>query len=388
MITGKPRQPGAADDALLRALLAGHAGAWERFVLRCQADIFTACQLAVPDAEVNDAFQGALVALRANDFELLRAFKFRPRFTLASYLRVVMRDLLAQRVARLLTENQTRGWRAFEHFFKRDIEHKIAETFRDAAGTGRDEDVYHDIVAELVKDNYRRIMAYDGTGPFGGFVLRVVRNLCIDIQRRDLPRRRLPAQIARLSAGEQEVFRQLYWENCPREQLAGALRAQGVVLETPEAIATAVAAIQEALPRSYRTGEEAGRPREVPLPGPGESHEGQRELADDRLTPEDETIARQDEVQHEQHLQALRTAIPQLPPDVRLYLQHVTAREPEPKAAEIARLMGRPVEDIYRLKQQAWRQLRQILLGNDPEKKSEAVRLTSPGGVRSGGHVQ
>ncbi len=243
---------------------------------KCQGDVYTACRLAFPDKEADDVFVQVIEQLRADDFALLRAFD--GRATISGYLRLVLRDVLSERVARLLSESPERGWRAFEHFFKRDMLRAIARYFP-AAGQG-DDDIYHDVVSALIEDNYRRILAYDGQGSFGGFVLRIVNNLCIDRLRKDIPRRRLPAAIARLPEAEQEVFRQLYWENCPEHQLGTALRARKVELGA-EALAAAIAAVKAALPRNFSAGGEDDRPRLVALPGSTEEG-GEAELPDER----------------------------------------------------------------------------------------------------------
>lgn len=361
MVTGATRQ-GAADLEMLRAVFAHKPEAWALFVQRCQGDVFTACRLAFPDKEAENVFTQVMAQLRADDFALLRAFD--GRATIASYLRLVLRDVLSQRVARLLSDNPERGWRAFEHFFKRDVLRTIARYFR-AAAEGAD-DIYHDLISVLVEDNYRRILAYDGKGSFGGFVLRIVNNICIDRLRRDVPRRRLPAAIARLPEAEQEVFRQLYWENCPEHQLAGALRARKVELEA-EAIIAAVAAVRAALPRNFSVNTEEDRPRLVALPGSTEERGG-LELPDSAPTPEEAAIARQDEQALEQASGALKAAIARLPQEIRLYLQHVMSGNGELAARDIAKLMARPVAEIYRLRQQAERMLRQALSENSAVK--------------------
>lgn len=362
MVSGAARQ-GAADLDMLRAVFAHRPDAWARFVRQCQGDVYTACRLAFPDTEANDTFVQVMAQLRANDFALLRAFD--GRATLGGYLRLVLRDVLSERVARLLSENPERGWRTFEHFFKRDLIRIIVRYFP-AAGENED-DIYHDVAAALIEDGYRRILAYDGQGSFGGFVLRIVNNLCIDLMRKDVPRRRLPAAIQRLSAAEQEVFRQLYWENCPEHQLGVVLRTRKVELDT-EAIAAAVAAVRAALPRNFSAGDEDKRPRLVALPGSADDRSGESELADERLTPEDAVIARQDEETLEQATDALKAAVARLPQDIRLYLQYVMSGDRDLPPREIARLMARPVTDIYRLRQQAERLLRQTLSENSAVK--------------------
>jgi RNA polymerase primary sigma factor len=360
MTSGAIRQ-GAADLAMLRAVFAHAPDAWALFVGQYQGDVYTACRMAFPDHEAKDVFVQVMAQLRADDFALLRAFD--GRATISAYLRLVLRDVLSARVARLLSENPERGWRAFEHFFKRDLQRIITRYFP-AAG---DRDLYQDVVAALIDNNYRRILAYDGQGSFGGFVLRVVNNLCVDLLRKDVPRRRLPAAIQRLTATEQEVFRQLYWERCPEHQLGAALRACKVELGK-EALATAVAAVRAALPRDFGADDDGHRPRLVALPGSAGGRDAEGELPDERPTPEDAVIAQQDEAALEQATGALKTAIARLPQEVRLYLQHVMSGDGDLPPRDIARLMARPVTDIYRLRQQADRMLRQALSENSAVK--------------------
>src|SRR5262245_54664709 len=99
-------EQGATDLALLRAVLACRPGAWTKFVQQGQADVYAACRLAFPDAQANEAFVEIMGRLRADNFALLRAFD--GRATLPSYLRIVLRDLLCQRVARLLVDDRER----------------------------------------------------------------------------------------------------------------------------------------------------------------------------------------------------------------------------------------------------------------------------------------
>jgi RNA polymerase primary sigma factor len=358
MVRGAAHE-GAADLAMVRAVFAHEQDAWATFVRQCQGDVYGACRTAFPDDQAKDVFIGMMAQLRADDFALLRPFD--GRATIASYLRLVLRDLLSERIARLLSENPERGWRAFEHFFKRDMLRIIARYFpTDDNG----DDVYHEVAAALIENGYRRILAYDGQGSFGGFVLRTVNNLSIDLLRKDVPRRRLPAAIQRLPTPEQEVFRQLYWEHCPEHQLGSALRTRKVEL-APAALAAAIAAVRAALPPNFSAAE-TERPRHVALPGADDN--GDSELPDQRPTPEDAAIARQDEEALEQATGALRAAIGRLPQDIRLYLQHVLSGNGELPPRDIARLMARPVTEIYRLRQQAERALRQALSENSAVK--------------------
>jgi RNA polymerase primary sigma factor len=349
--------PGAADLELLRALYAHRPGAWEKFARRHQNDIYRPCRLIFPDQDADAIFVQAMDQLRANDFALLRGFD--GRAPLSAYLRVVMRDLLSTQVARLLADQPDRGWKAFEYFFKRDIERRIVKQFPDAIESGRQEDLYHEIVWALIENDYRRLKGYKGQGSFGGFVRSTVKNLCIDLLRKEIPRRRLPAAVKRLSGLEQEVFRQLYWERCAPEQLMAALRGKGITVDSLEA-AAAVKSVRAALPGDFAVKAGDGeRPQMVPLP----DHEPDigTDLADEGLTPEEAVIARQNEIAWQQACLALKTAIAKQPPETRLYLEYVMSKDPPPPPRDIAQLMGRPVTEIYALRQQTERILRQAL---------------------------
>jgi RNA polymerase primary sigma factor len=360
MVSGTP---GAADLEFLRTLFAHRPGAWDEFVRRHRNDVYRPCRLIFSAQHADEVFVDVMRQLCANDCALLREFD--GRASLSAYLRLVMRDLLYPQVARLLTEQPERGWLAFEHFFKRDIERTIARQFPGAAETGRDQDLYHEVASALIEDNYRRLQAYKGEGSFGGYVLSIVRNLCIDLLRKEMPRRRLPAAIKRLSEFEQEVFRQLYWEHCTPEQLATTLRAKGFAVDDPEVVAKAVMGVKAALPANFKAGGgDDERPRAVPLPGSGEVDAGSAELADDRPTPEDEVIDRQNEAVWQQACAALKAVIAGQPPETRLYLEYVMSKDPPLAPRIIAQLMGRPVAEIYALRQQTERILRQALRDN------------------------
>jgi len=365
--------PGAADLELLRALFAHRPGTWDEFVRKYKSDVYRPCCLIFPAQHADEVFVDVMRQLHANDCALLREFD--GRATLSAYLRLVMRDLLFPQIARLLTEKPERGWLAFEHFFKRDIDRIIARQFPGAAETGRDQDLYHEVASALIEDNYRRLQGYKGEGSFGGYVLSVVRNLCIDLLRKEMPRRRLPAAIKRLPELEQEGFRQLYWEHCTPEQVASVVRAKGLAPGGAEAVANAVSAVKAALPPNFKAG--AGddeRPRAVPLPGSDEAEGGSAELADDRPTPEDEVIDRQNEAVWQQACAALKAVIARQPAETRLYLEYVMAKDPPMAPRIIAQLMGRPVTEIYALRQQAERLLRQALR-DDPAIKNLSMSV-------------
>jgi RNA polymerase primary sigma factor len=372
-----PAGQGAADLAVVRALFAGKAGAWEAFVHRVKDDVYTACRLVCPRDEVDQAFNDIFVQLHADNFA--RLAKYDGRAKLSSYLRLELRDLLAQRLVQRFVRDRNAGWPVFEAFFKPDITRLIARYFPPAVADGHDDDRYHDIVALLVEDDCRRIRAYDGHGSFGGFVLGTVRNLCIDLLRKEVPRRRLPATIARLPELEQAVFRQLYWSDCPPGELAARLARKTMLKGGAEAVARAVEAVKAALPPTYRADRETEgqRPRLVPLSAGGDGADDGVEIADERDSPEAYMLAREEDESLEQATHALRSVIATLPLDIRLYVQLTMSHEPPLPPREIARRMARPVAEIYRLKQQAERALERALSQNAAVRKWLNVRPSS-----------
>src|SRR6266540_2961797 len=122
-----PSGQGAADLAVVRALFAGKAGAWEAFVHRIKDDVYTACRLACPADEVDRAFAEIFAQLHADNFA--RLAKYDGRAKLSSYLRLELRDLLAVQLVRRFARDRNSGWPVFEAFFKADIMRLIARYF-------------------------------------------------------------------------------------------------------------------------------------------------------------------------------------------------------------------------------------------------------------------
>jgi len=204
----------------------------------------------------------------------------------------------------------------------------------------------------------------------------VVNNSCVDLLRAEVGRLRLPAAIGRLPELEQEVFRQLHWKDCPRDQLALALVGKFPQAADVAAIARAVEGVQAALPEAYRVGQAGAgrRPQMVPLPGP-QGPDGPAELADERPTPEDHILDEEEDGAREGALAALREALATLPDDCRLYLQYTRLKGLPPR--EVARLMARPVEEIHRMKSRAEAMLTRALADHAAIKKWR--QMVNPG---------
>ena len=314
-----------------------------------------------PDTEA--AFRDVITALRANNFARLKGFDGRARFRI--YATLVVRDLLTERVMKLLALDAASGWRSFEAFFSGDMRRIILRNLPGANHRQNREDAYQSVCEALLKDDGQRLKAYSGRGSPSGFILQVIENLVIDHVRTIVPRRRLPASIQRLSALEQSVFRLLYWEQFPPD--AKALLPH-VVREEPQvtqaALAGAIAKVREALPASY-SADAHGPDKMVDLSAADESRlGGDGDLA--VPTPEDNLLLEQQASLLEQALAVVKQALPRLNASERLYLQYALNGHP---AREIARLAGLPVETVHKLAQRVKKQLRDEIGDTDAVRK-------------------
>src|SRR5580658_1959030 len=95
---------------LLAGALRGDAGA-AAALTRALADlVWTACLHVTRDGtETEAAFRDVMARLRADGFARLQSFDGRARFRV--YAALVVRDLLSERVVKLLALNADAGWR-------------------------------------------------------------------------------------------------------------------------------------------------------------------------------------------------------------------------------------------------------------------------------------
>jgi RNA polymerase primary sigma factor len=185
----------------------------------------------------------------------------------------------------------------------------------------------------------------------------VVDRILIDLVRREVPRRRMPVAISRSTPLDQAIYAAVVWEGCPldTDRLTAALR--GRLAQDPTAADVAEAVTRVAgMARLERTPPAAEAISLDALLGEG----GGLSIADSSPTPEDRLLLFEEEKRRAALIAAINTAAEKLPADERLYLQIVfSANEPLP-ARDIARLMGCPVEEVYRLKQRTQKWLKEI----------------------------
>lgn len=343
---------------LVKAVIAGDAGAAQRFLDAAAATLWSVVvRLEGDGADGEAAFLGIVEALKADGYGRLKAFDGQSR--LATYLAIVARDILADRLARSFVEAPRKSWARFERFFGEDIRRRVARRFPRDASTGRLDDTYQEVCLKFIEDDYRRIRAYDGLGSFAGFILTIAERILIDLLRRDAPRRRLPAAIARLSQLDQDVYAAVVWGGHPHDAARLAMTMRGRFDTDPDA-----AAIKQSLERLVAAGglmptPAAVRTEMVSLDTSGDDEQGLA-IPDTRATPEQQLLESEEEQSRAELLATIKAAAAELPADERLYLQTVFAASDPLPAREIAKLMQVPVEEVYRLKQRSQRWLKDI----------------------------
>jgi len=342
---------------LVAAVVAGNQEASARFIDLTAAGIWAVVVALEGDgAEAEAAFLDVIARVKEDGYARLRAFDGRSR--LVTYLALTAREILAERLARRFVEAPGQVWTRFERFFAAEIRRRVRQRFPRDADTGLRDDAYQEICLKLIEDNFRRIRAYSGHGSFVGYVLTVVDHLLIDLVRRVLPRRKLPAAIARLSPLDQAVYAAIAWDECPAEARRVAMLLRGRFEPEPD-LAEVGQAIARTLAAARLERAAACRTEMVPLDGLNQDADAFA-VADPAPGPEEVLLLAEEDAARAALIAAVQQAAAALPAEERLYLQIVfSTTEPTPPR-EIARRMGCAVEDVYRLKQRAQRWLADI----------------------------
>src|SRR5512138_92767 len=215
------------ERALVNAVLSGEAGAAQKFLEHVSTALWSiVVKLAGDGADGEAAFLRIVASLKADDYARLRGFDGRSRLT--TYLSLVVRDILADQLAGQFSRAPQEAWQQFSRYFETDIRSRIGRQWPSKLGRAGREDAYQKVCLKLIEDDFRRNRAYGGRGSFTGHILTVVDRILIDLVRRDMPRRRLPAAVARLAPLDQAIYEAVVWEGCPRDanRLAAALRGR------------------------------------------------------------------------------------------------------------------------------------------------------------------
>jgi RNA polymerase primary sigma factor len=347
---------GNFERALVSAVLSGEAGAAGRFLEHVSATLWSiVVRLAGDGADAEAAFLHIVASLKADDHARLRGFDGRSRLT--TYLSLVARDVLADQLAGQFSNTPHEAWERFSRYFETDIRSRIGRQLPSKLGRAGREDAYQEVCLKLIENDFHRIRSYGGRGSFTGYILTVVDRILIDLVRRETPRRRMPAAVSRSAPLDQAIYAAVVWEACPQDadRLAAALRGRLAQDPTVADIAEAIARLA-GITRLERASPATEAISLDTLLGEG----GGLSIADSSPTPEDRLLLFEEEQRRGVLVAAVNAAAEKLPADERLYLQIVfSAIEPLP-ARGIARLMGCPVEEVYRLKQRTQKWLKEI----------------------------
>ncbi len=343
------------DLILIQAVLRNEQGAWDRFVRRFSDLVYSYCSSVFSDPELDAEYLTVFSHLQSDDYAFLRAYNSRAGFS--TYLNLKLRELLAGRILALFTENPARAWEAFQRYFR-----ELLEPLK-----RRSEDLYQDVCVHLIDDNYRRIVGFDGRGSFAGYIRRVIDNLCLDLRRRSEGRRRLPEAVQRLPALDQEIYRQLYWNGSRKKDLPDILRDERGNPYGPERIELALAQLRNTPLRQIDA-----PVREISLVSvSGDGEEKERELPDSTYAPETLLVDAEEGRSDERHYSALQEALNGLPAELYLYVRLRFYNNPTKSPKEIARLMGRSEQEIYKIRQQAISVLKMALKERGGEKNPD-----------------
>jgi RNA polymerase sigma factor (sigma-70 family) len=178
------------ERSLVNALLSGEAGAASRFLDYTSATLWSiVAKLEGDGADGEAAFLHVVTSLEADGYARLKGFDGRAR--LSTYLSLVARDILGDRLARRFGETRFGetphdAWNRFVRFFERDIRSRVARQLPRNVGNAAREHAYQEICLKLIENDFHRIRAYGGRGNFTGYVLTVVDRILIDLIRRDV----------------------------------------------------------------------------------------------------------------------------------------------------------------------------------------------------------
>jgi RNA polymerase primary sigma factor len=323
----------------------------EPFLKGIAATVWAACRVSTtgePDAR--DAFVEIMGNLKADASALLAEYS--GKGSLESFIALKVRDLMGHRMLRLLVADRQRGWRAFEALFESDLKRLIHRRLPRIDDAEPRREAYQTLCLAMIEEDCRRLRTYDGRGSLVGYVLRVADRLVIDFVRSLRARRRLPSAVAKLSALDQEVFKLVYWRGLGDRPETLAPHMAKCFVPAPDSADIAAALLRVKV--HARSGHDGGRALLTDM-------EVQAISDGPESSPEARLMHAEEDEQLAAALDVLTRAMETLPDTERLYLTIVLDAVETPPAREIARLMGRRVEDIYRFRERVLKQLRDLI---------------------------
>jgi RNA polymerase sigma factor (sigma-70 family) len=243
-----------------------------------------------------------------------------------------MEDLRTDDLFRQLRSRDPReAWAWFLEFYS-PLLFDVARRFESESEAVADCYLY--ICEQLSANGFRRLLRFRPEGParFSTWLCAVARNLCLDWHRREFGRHRVFESVARMPALDQEIFRGLFVERLPIEDLFLKLEPRHPGL-TIHQVAKHAAIVGQALSSRQRWLLTVRASRGAPPPTDAAERDEAELLRIPSKMPNPETWAG---LQEERA--ALLGAMLRLPPRERLLIKLRFARELT--LAEIAKLMG------------------------------------------------
>ena len=173
----------------------------------------------------------------------------------------------------------------------------IYQTVRHLEPDGdRASDCFQFVCEQLIKDKFRRLKRYDPAGPasFQTWLRVVVRNLCLDLRRKEFGRLRDFSFVSRLTALDREVFRLFFERGESAEETLLSLAPHYPGL-TAERVGESIERISKGLTagQRWRLGARARPGQTEEASAAGTREKAHDEVRDPRPDPESQTLQRE-----------------------------------------------------------------------------------------------
>ena len=319
---------------------------WEAFVRLVSGAAWKASLRASPRrALAEDLFGRILAGLHADRLQLANRLAASRLPDAAVFLDREIDQHVGQWVLALFRAGAADAAEALVRAFHADLRRWVQRAAPPEAH-GQLDDLVQEVYAALLAQNGRRLCGYGGDGAFRAFIRTTVINLVADLGRREHGRQRPRAAFARLTELQQQAYRLVFEQ---RMSAATATR-QLARPEAAEAVAVVLALGDLGTTHSGR------RPRVVAL----DNGEQSLDIADERDTPEDVLLAREEMVERTGREAALLAALRGMPAQTREILEQRFLHGRKPR--EIAAATGADVKEVYRILERALVQLKRDLV--------------------------
>jgi RNA polymerase sigma factor (sigma-70 family) len=336
----------AASRRVIAMLAADKREAWETFVRLASRAVWKASLHASPrHALAEDLFGSIMAGLHADRLQLAERLTASRLPSAAAFLDREIDRHVGQWVFELFRAEAADAAEVLVRAFHADLRRWVQRAASPDA-RGQIDDLVQEAYAALLEQNGLCLRAYSGDGVFRAFLRTTVINLIADIGRRERGRQRPRAAFARLTELQQQAYLLVF----ERRLSAAEATRQLARPEAAEAVAAVLALGDLGATHSGR------RPHLVALEGGGQSPD----IADDRDTPEDVLLAREEMVERTEREAALLVALRGMPARMREILEQRFLHGRKPR--EIAAATGADVKEVYRILERALVQLKRDLV--------------------------